>query len=86
MLVLHTYTPNSGDATNPVHLARRRDWDCELRTWLSSATIKASKPVVYCGDLNVVSRVLRVYLSAFLPFCFSDFLLFCLSSVLFFTF
>ncbi len=43
------YVPNS--QTNLRRLDYRMDWEDDMRTYL--ATLNDSKPVIYCGDLNV---------------------------------
>ena len=49
LMVLHTYTPNNGDALN----GSRREWDVRIREWFGSSAVQNGKPVIYCGDLNV---------------------------------
>jgi exonuclease III len=41
LMVLHTYTPNNGDAStaDSPALKRRLDWDNNIREWLSSEQV-----------------------------------------------
>lgn len=47
--VINVYVPNSGQTLQ--HLAYRMTWDEAFRGYIK--TLDASKPVVWCGDLNV---------------------------------
>jgi len=53
--IVNVYVPNSSD--DFCHLAERiREWDPAFRTYLTK--LKAKKPVILCGDLNVIHRVI----------------------------
>lgn len=52
--VVAAYVPNSGMKLDRLEY-RTGKWDTELRALLR--TLAATKPVVYCGDLNVAHQV-----------------------------
>jgi exodeoxyribonuclease III len=56
--VVAAYVPNSGMKLDRLEY-RTRTWDAELRTLLGG--LGASKPVVYCGDLNVAHEDADIY-------------------------
>jgi len=50
--VVTAYVPNSGQEL--VRLGYRQQWDADLQTYLKN--LEKSKPVVFCGDLNVAHQ------------------------------
>jgi len=53
--IVNCYVPNSSD--DFCHLPERvREWDPAFRTYLTK--LKAKKPVILCGDLNIIHRVI----------------------------
>ena len=49
--ILHCYVPNNG--SKPEAYKRREDWDKSIETWFKTVGRTATKPIIYCGDLNV---------------------------------
>ncbi|MBA6151406.1 exodeoxyribonuclease III [Gelidibacter maritimus] len=52
--LVNVYVPNSGQGL--VRLDYRQQWDTDFRNYLSN--LKASKPVILCGDLNVAHQAI----------------------------
>lgn len=51
--LVNVYTPNAGQQLERLKY-RTREWDPAFRTYVQ--TLATSKPVVFCGDLNVAHR------------------------------
>lgn len=54
-MLVTVYTPNSGTKSE-----YRQIWDINVRDYLSTLT-DIEKPVIYCGDLNVVHKEIDIY-------------------------
>lgn len=52
--LVNVYVPNSGQEL--VRLDYRQQWDSDFRNYLSN--LKATKPVILCGDLNVAHQAI----------------------------
>ncbi|MBO3098987.1 exodeoxyribonuclease III [Gelidibacter pelagius] len=52
--LVNVYVPNSGQEL--VRLDYRQQWDTDFRNYLSN--LKATKPVILCGDLNVAHQAI----------------------------
>ena len=57
--VVNSYVPNSGQKLEKLGY-RTREWDADLRGYLLSLA-SGGKPVVWCGDLNVVHGLVDVH-------------------------
>ena len=55
-ILCHVYTPNSGGGKDEY----RNNWDKVIYEYLKNKN-KNEKPIVYCGDLNVVHQDLDIY-------------------------
>lgn len=54
--VVNAYVPNSGNGL--VRLDYRKQWDIDLLQYLQ--LLEKSKPVIFCGDLNVAHRPIDI--------------------------
>ena len=60
--MINVYVPNSGrgDSRGKIgFLPERLDWEDELRLVISKKQLQ--KPVIYCGDMNVVHAKIDIY-------------------------
>ena len=53
---LNVYVPNSGNGL--VRLPYRKTWDAALLSYIKE--LEESKPVIYCGDMNVAHRPIDI--------------------------
>lgn len=56
-----TYVPNSGVIGLDRLAYRTKEWDKELQAYLKSLETQTSKPVIWCGDLNVAHQNIDIF-------------------------